>query len=673
MATITIDTIQIKRSFTSGTIPASLLEGEEFVNLADGFRMMGDGVTDPADLPRIPFIPAENLPLSQAAMSALLPVQSLGIARADIPNKIISLPWVDVAGFAAPGDYGTGARYIRGTSSGPMAIQDAAGTWFQLDLSSPVMFATWFGIVPGVLTVAQANANRIGLNVAKQFLTTGRKLYLPPGKVALTPDPANINAPAWNLADGTTTSIATTSSWSVLPAGGYLSPAGGEFGGPGGAEFVAVGIWGTGPMVRLNGPITDVEMRLAANCNGLAATGFDIIHGFDCRLWLKAQRYTVNGIVCRTINGPLFSGVTQGFMQCEGQLTATLPATRTAEGVVLRAYEATVAKNDPAYFYQGLSRNCFRIKSEIPGAVGCGAVVLDRIDNNLLPLMFTYPGGNGADAGSGGIRWVPSNDGFFACENTLFAGHILGGMIGQQGSGGNSFPQFSVSDGEQLPTAGVWSTPTGLYGGIRRLYGDDSGLVSQPTYTFNSAQGSGLFLVPGSGGSIGLSAGGVLGVQADTAGRVGLGMAPVAGYGAAIAGDVALAGGSRTVAATSGSFLQLQAPTTIYLTTAGLQQVTADANGIYPATTNRNCGLSNAPWLNVFSAAGTFSGPVKTGTYTVATLPTAGTAGRQAWATNGRALQSGGTLEASGSGTGCLVSDNGSAWRIAGTNITVSA
>lgn len=59
--------------------------------------------------------------------------------------------------------------------------------------------------------------------------------------------------------------------------------------------------------------------------------------------------------------------------------------------------------------------------------------------------------------------------------------------------------------------------------------------------------------------------------------------------------------------------------------------------------------------------------------YTVATLPAAGTAGRTVFCSNARQMNSGGTVEAAGAGTGGLVSDNGSAWKLAGTNITAAA
>ena len=124
---------------------------------------------------------------------------------------------------------------------------------------------------------------------------------------------------------------------------------------------------------------------------------------------------------------------------------------------------------------------------------------------------------------------------------------------------------YSTSDGEPIPTLTsgfqFW-TFTGLMGFLRRIYGDRSGTVVSPTFTFGAWQGSGMS-VDDVTGAIRLSSVGVLGLQCDPTGRVGLGMAPVAGYGASVSGDLNLSGGSRTIAATSGSFLQIQAPTTV--------------------------------------------------------------------------------------------------------------
>ena len=67
------------------------------------------------------------------------------------------------------------------------------------------------------------------------------------------------------------------------------------------------------------------------------------------------------------------------------------------------------------------------------------------------------------------------------------------------------------------------------------------------------------------------------------------------------------------------------------------------------------------------------SGTLFCGSFTVATLPTPGTQGRHAFASNGRMYNGTGTLEGAGAGTGGLVVDNGTAWKIVGTNQTVQA
>ncbi|SMH42589.1 DUF2793 domain-containing protein [Mesorhizobium australicum] len=59
--------------------------------------------------------------------------------------------------------------------------------------------------------------------------------------------------------------------------------------------------------------------------------------------------------------------------------------------------------------------------------------------------------------------------------------------------------------------------------------------------------------------------------------------------------------------------------------------------------------------------------------YTVAALPTPGTVGRMAFASNCRVFNGAGTQEGAGAGSGGLVVDNGTAWKIAGTNVTAVA
>ena len=64
----------------------------------------------------------------------------------------------------------------------------------------------------------------------------------------------------------------------------------------------------------------------------------------------------------------------------------------------------------------------------------------------------------------------------------------------------------------------------------------------------------------------------------------------------------------------------------------------------------------------------TSSTTISPGTYTVATLPTAGTSRRMAYASNGRK-----NGEGAGAGTGVIVFDDGTAWRACDTGATVAA
>jgi hypothetical protein len=72
----------------------------------------------------------------------------------------------------------------------------------------------------------------------------------------------------------------------------------------------------------------------------------------------------------------------------------------------------------------------------------------------------------------------------------------------------------------------------------------------------------------------------------------------------------------------------------------------------------------------VLDATGLFTlgGPVRVGRFTVASLPTPGTAGRVAFATNGRKPG-----EGAGAGTGVVVSDDGTNWIASGTGLAVTA
>ncbi|MGU3387299.1 hypothetical protein ACLBYG_22505 [Methylobacterium sp. D53M] len=587
----------------------------------------------------------------------------VGITRADIPNTTIFVTSFRVAGYKTAGDYGAGAHFIRAANgSGPGAVQDKAGNWFQFDLSSGEIDAGWCGVVPNVATdgISLIDPARPGA-----FVAGNRSTYNPvhPGVInsnaldlafSLTPIGGTLILPlgdipnvGWTVGDGTNTTLSTKSCFTIRSKGGRGGVSAGLFGTP----RVGTRLLYTGPQgqnhVTVRGPLhsSDILMGVLVDGNDLANVNVDIIHTYDCRYGYKPIRSRSKSTFLRCIDGPLFSGLTQGCMDNNFYGFEAIGHTlSSACAVHLRGGEANNV---------GCSRNNFwGGRFEIGGDPNWGAIVLEFADNNRFHNVFCHDGAN-PNTGGKSIWYVQcTTNPIFPCDN-FFSGAFIHGDGGVPGTQGNVYSEYAVSDGEPLPIGGPYITSTGLVGNIRRVYVDGSNSVSQPAFTSAAHQGSGLWF-PADGG-VGLAVNGAVGIQVDASARLGVGMAPVAGYGAAIAGDVALAGGSRTIMATSGSFLQVQAPTTVYLTTASVQRLTADASGITVA------------------GAGSFTGPVKVGVYTVATLPTPGTSGRIAKTSNGCALKSGGTVETSGSGTGCVVEDSGSAWRIIGTNITVSA
>ncbi|MFG1283398.1 right-handed parallel beta-helix repeat-containing protein [Xanthobacter autotrophicus] len=107
---------------------------------------------------------------------------NLGITRSDIPSRVIPFRSITLSGFSAPGDLGAGAIYVRGTSTGPGAIQDAAGTWWNLYIKRGVN-AAWFGDLTGadagpVINAAIAAIGAIG----------GGRVSIPPGTFNVATD-----------------------------------------------------------------------------------------------------------------------------------------------------------------------------------------------------------------------------------------------------------------------------------------------------------------------------------------------------------------------------------------------------------------------------------------------------------------------------------------------------
>jgi hypothetical protein len=107
------------------------------------------------------------------------------------------------------------------------------------------------------------------------------------------------------------------------------------------------------------------------------------------------------------------------------------------------------------------------------------------------------------------------------------------------------------------------------------------------------------------------------------------------------------------------TFQSFNPSTGAYLGSAGTMNMSAfSIPGAYQVNGNTAIGSDRTHYL---------------GAFTVSTLPAPGSAGRIAYASNGRMFNGSGTLESAGAGTGGLVIDNGSAWKIAGTNQTVQA
>lgn len=93
------------------------------------------------------------LNLEAATMSSA----ALSLTRADIPSRVIPYQSIVVSGHTTKSDLGAGALYVRGTSTGPMAIKDGAGTWFQLAIPGFAERA-WFGGAGSTNTVAAISA-----------------------------------------------------------------------------------------------------------------------------------------------------------------------------------------------------------------------------------------------------------------------------------------------------------------------------------------------------------------------------------------------------------------------------------------------------------------------------------------------------------------------------------
>lgn len=98
-------------------------------------------------------------------------------------------------------------------------------------------------------------------------------------------------------------------------------------------------------------------------------------------------------------------------------------------------------------------------------------------------------------------------------------------------------------------------------------------------------------------------------------------------------------------------------------------QTNSSNNFAFHVSTGFSVGSTTDPGAGNVSATGGFI----PGSFTVANLPGSAATGKTVWCSNCRVFNGAGVQEGLGAGTGGLVSYNGTAWKIAGTNITAIA
>lgn len=149
-------TILSKRSGTaaSAPLPANLAQGELAINYADQ-KLFAKNVSNVVEQ-----INAET-----------------GLLRSQIATSRFAQEVIYLSGEAALGDYGFGARYVRGTSGGTRAIQDANSVWWNLQiLGEPFVNAGWFGNTAATLQTAINTASTANIG----------SVFVPPGTYTLT-------------------------------------------------------------------------------------------------------------------------------------------------------------------------------------------------------------------------------------------------------------------------------------------------------------------------------------------------------------------------------------------------------------------------------------------------------------------------------------------------------
>lgn len=110
---------------------------------------------------------------------------NIGITRAEISTRSIPVNAFIVTGESTNGDGGAGALYVRGTSGGMRAVQDAAGTWWNLSLAGASHIVSgWLGTGVAGIQDAINTASVSGL----------KSVFVSPGIYTLTTVPLYLQA-----------------------------------------------------------------------------------------------------------------------------------------------------------------------------------------------------------------------------------------------------------------------------------------------------------------------------------------------------------------------------------------------------------------------------------------------------------------------------------------------